>query len=92
MLDAYSTLGKAADRKVRMLFSGVPKLHWAWHLAERASYVNPRRSANFLDEDFQRLIKKLAQGCTAGRRIDLIPLVMMDKYRHGMDLAEEVFD
>jgi len=45
-LQEYSYLGDQADRDGRCLFSCVPKLHWLWHMADRAKFLNPRRCCN----------------------------------------------
>jgi hypothetical protein len=85
-LRGYTRLGLLADSKGFLLFSAVPKLHWAWHLAQRASFLNPRRAACFIDEDFVKHIKKLASASASGTALHRIPGKLMAKYRHALSL------
>ena len=77
----YTWLGVQADRLHLFLFSGVPKLHWLWHMAHRAHYLNPRRAACFIDEDFVGRVKKIAVRCTAASALHRVPTYVMQKYR-----------
>jgi len=83
-LQEYSYLGDQADRDGRCLFSCVPKLHWLWHMADRAKFLNPRRVATFMDEDFVKYMKMIGERCTAGTQLHNVPVSLMDKYRWGM--------
>ena len=85
-LQLWTWLGKEADKVGELLFSAVPKLHWLWHMAHRARYLNPRRVATFIDEDFVKHIKKLAQACTAGTMLHNVPASVTDKYRWAFAL------
>jgi hypothetical protein len=87
-LRGYTRLGLLADSKGFLLFSAVPKLHWAWHLAQRASFLNPRRVACFIDEDFVKHIKKLASASAPGTALHRIPSKLMGRYRHALSLQE----
>ena len=87
-LQVYTALGNLADRECDLLWNAVPKLHWWWHLAARAKFLNPRRGANFIDEDFHRLIKILGRSCLHGTPRHAVPRKMMRKYRHGVDIEE----
>ena len=82
---AYTWLGAEADKLHELRFTAAPKLHWAWHLAYKAFYLNPRRSACFLDEDFVKHCKTLGAKCTASTQLHRVPLSMMTKYRYGVD-------
>ena len=62
----YSYLGAQADIRSETLFSAVPKLHFLWHLAYRSKFMNPRRVATFMGEDFVKVCKGIAARCTAG--------------------------
>ena len=85
-LSAYTKLGNAADESDDLCFSAVPKLHWAWHLAYRAYWLNPRRVACFLDEDFVKYMKQLASRCGCSTQLHRVPLFLMEKYRYGVEL------
>ena len=83
-LREYSYLGDQAGRSGKCLFSAVPKLHWLWHMAYRARWLNPRRVATFMDEDFVKYMKMIGERCTAGTQLHNVPISLMDKYRWGM--------
>jgi hypothetical protein len=85
-LDSYNYLGNAANAADLLCFSGVPKLHWAWHLAYRSFWLNPRRVACFLDEDFVKYMKQLASRCGCSTQLHKVPLFMFQKYRFGAEL------
>ena len=85
-LSAYTHLGVQADARSSLLFSAVPKLHWAWHLAHRAMYLNPRRAACFIDEDFVKHMKTLGTRCTASTPLHKVVPAMMVKYTYGVGL------
>ena len=85
-LHCYTYLGNAANAANMLCFSAVPKLHWAWHLAYRAFWLNPRRVACFLDEDFVKYMKQLAGRCGCSTQLHRVPLFMFQKYRYGAEL------
>lgn len=85
-LESYTHLGIAADASGILCFSAVPKLHWAWHLAYRAYWLNPRRVACFLDEDFVKYMKQLASRCACSTQLHRVPIFLMEKYRYGVEL------
>lgn len=82
----YSWLGVQADSRSELLFSGVPKLHWLWHMADRSLFLNPRRVACFTGEDFVKHMKKIAVKSSAGTALHKIPLTVMQKHRWGVHL------
>ncbi len=85
-LGCYTYLGNAANASDMLCFSAVPKLHWAWHLAYRAFWLNPRRVACFLDEDFVKYMKHFAGRCGCSTQLHRVPLFMFQKYRYGAEL------
>jgi hypothetical protein len=87
VLRYYTRLGNAADRRGDFLFSQVPKLHWAWHLAWFSQDLSPRRGACYMDEDFVRHLKLITQRCTSGTPLNAIPNMVALKYRWGMHIA-----
>ena len=84
MVNAYSWLATQADAKGLLVFSLVPKLHWVWHMANKAIYSNPRRVACWLDEDHMKHLKRLATSCTHGGARHLVPAAMLKKLRWAM--------
>ena len=82
----YTRLGNACDAKGRLLFNAVPKLHWLWHMAARSRYLNPRRAATFIDEDFVKQLKRICAKCVAGTQQHFVPRRLMLKYRWGVGL------
>ena len=87
-LEAYSWLALESDKKDEMLFTVAPKFHFLWHLGQRAVYLNPRRAACFIDEDFVKHMKKLCSKCLSNRPLHLATIGMMDKYRYGLTLEK----
>ena len=83
-LRLYSRLAAAAVQAGDLLWTVAPKFHALWHLGEKAESLNPRRGACFLDEDFMRRLKAIAQRCTASTPLHNIPAAILDKYRWGM--------
>ena len=65
-LKDYALLANSADREKASLYSLVPKHHWLWHLADRALFINPRRSCCLLDEDYVGKIKLVVASCAFG--------------------------
>jgi hypothetical protein len=86
VLKLYTRLGNIANRNGDLLFSQVPKVHWAWHLAWHAQFLSPRRGACYLDEDFVRHLKLIAQRCISGTALHAIPNMVALKYRWGMHI------
>ena len=84
-LKQYNWLADQADARKDLLFSNVPKLHVCWHLGDRAKYLSTRRGACFIDEDYQRHLKILAQSCAHGTPLHQIFVSMMFKYRWALD-------
>ncbi len=83
---AYSWLATECDKRALLLFNVVPKLHWMWHLAFRSRYLNPRRVATFIDEDFVKHRKLVASKSVAGPQMHRVPASLLMKYRWGMTL------
>lgn len=85
-LTHYTWLGLAADNNKDMLFSAAPQLHWHWHVGKRAVYLNPRKEACWMDEDFMKHMKSLVVGCTSGTPTHNVPISVIDKYRWGFSV------
>ena len=85
-LEHYSWLGVEADRRSECLFTAAPKLHWAWHMADRCRYLNPRKVATWTGEDFVKHTKRIAVRSCAGTPLHAVPLSVMGKYRWGLHI------
>ena len=85
-LRCYSRLGKAADEVGDLLWSAVPKLHWAWHWGDRSRFLSPRRGACFIDEDFVGRIKTIVTSVVHGSPAHLASVSVATKFRAGRDL------
>jgi hypothetical protein len=88
-LDDYTFLGVEAEKRRELLFSAVPKLHWLFHLAIRSKWLNPRRVACWLDEDFVKFMKRIAARCVAGTALHKVPVATMAKYRWGLYIESQ---
>jgi hypothetical protein len=85
-LNGYTLLGLDCDRKQQLGFTAAPKLHWLWHMAFRSKFLNPRRVACFIDEDFVNHMKHIAARCCSGTQLHNVPTSLMKKYRWGLYL------
>ena len=85
-LNEYTSLGIQSDHHKDLLFSGVPKLHWLWHLAHRAFWLHPRRVACWLDEDFMQHCRIGVHFSTRGRQRHNVPEGFFKRYRYAQDL------
>eukprot|EP00959_Pyramimonas_sp_CCMP1952_P309646 6480016-Pyramimonas_sp.AAC.1 len=82
----YCRLATMSDRRMLMLFSAVPKLHWVWHMAHRGLYLSIRRGATFVDEDFVKHMKKIGSKCISGTPMHDVPFSLVTKYRWGLSV------
>ena len=85
-LSNYTKLAHESDDKDLLLFNAVPKLHFFWHMSQRARFMNPRRVATFIDEDFVKLIKQIGARCAHGTQQHNVPRSLMAKYRWGIGM------
>ena len=46
-LSLYQGLAHASDQRKDLLFNLVPKLHWLWHLGQKAIFLNPRKDKQY---------------------------------------------
>ena len=69
-----------------LLFTFAPKHHMMYHWACKARYLNPRRSACLIDEDYVGIIKNIVRRCTAGTQLHDVATKVMEKYRWGMHM------
>ena len=83
LLVSYQRLAAAATSEGLVIFNFPTKWHWLWHLGERASYLNPRRAATMLNEDFVGKMKDLTHSCAAGTELHQIAMKGCEKYRWG---------
>ena len=88
-LVAYTWLGSRADECGDLLFTAAPKLHWLWHMADRAKFLSPRKAACFVDEDLMKHLKRLAARTTPGTQAHKVPLTMFEKYRWAVSLQSQ---
>ena len=90
-LKDYALLANSADREKASLYALVPKHHWLWHLADRALFINPRRSCCLLDEDYVGKIKLVVASCAFGTPLHNVQSKAAEQYRYGfsshIDLA-----
>ena len=70
----YNYLADEALRKGIRAYKFVPKFHMFMHICEHQTFINPRLSWCYLDEDLQRFMKKIALSCHA---LNLAPMVML---------------
>ena len=83
-LSLYQGLAHASDQRKDLLFNLVPKLHWLWHLGQKAIFLNPRKGNTMVDEDYVGIFKKIVQACAQGTPSASVSLACMDKYCWGL--------
>lgn len=85
-LKAYTIIGHMAEARGDLLYNMTTKFHMLWHLADRAKYLCPRRSACLIDEDFVGRTKEVAQASSAGTQLHIVPEKLTEKMRWGKSL------
>ena len=80
----YQRLAHAAELRGDLYWSMPSKLHWFWHLADRAKFWNPRRTNCLLDEDFVGKHKILVHACSPGTELHKMPEKASERYRWAM--------
>ena len=85
-LKCYCWLSVASEKRKLVLFNVVPKLHFMWHMAWRAKFLNPRLGATFIDEDFVKHMKKVTAMSVSGTPMHEVPKTLVGKYRWGLSL------
>ena len=86
-LIAYSEAAHHCNLVAKLcLFNVAPKFHWLWHMSFRSRFMNPRRCACFIDEDFVKHMKQVAAKSVAGTRLHLVPRRVIAKYRWGLSM------
>ena len=81
ILHDYSVLAHKADLEGLFLWSMTPKWHWLYHLAERASYINPRMACCMVDEDYVGQLKVIVASCAQGTPSHKVPEKVSEKLR-----------
>ena len=80
-LENYTSLAISATDNGDLLFNTTAKLHWYYHLGERAAFLNPRVGSCWLDEDFVGRFKTIVHACGFGLASHRVPQQAMEKYR-----------
>lgn len=79
-LVSYQELAFLAESAGKLLWNNPAKFHWLWHLADKARFLNPRRTNTFVDEDFVGRVKVLVHSCSAGTSLQGMVCKFADKY------------
>jgi hypothetical protein len=88
-LDKYTQLGHKADARGDLLWNCTVKFHWLYHLGQRCHFLNPRRGACWIDEDYVGKWKVVAQACSRGSPLHVIPGKVIEKMRWGLHFLHE---
>ena len=83
----YQECAFKAQEAGDLLFNNPTKFHWLWHWSRRVSYLNPRQTNCYLDEDYVGKLKILLASCSAGSDIVLITTKALEKYRWALHFA-----
>lgn len=79
----YQRLAAKAEANGDFLWNQPTKFHWLWHLADRARFINPRRSCTMVDEDFVGRMKVVTHASSAGTQLHDMSRKSCEKYRWG---------
>ena len=82
-LMVYSQLANAADGEGALLFATAPKHHYMAHMADRAQFVNPRKSCCLIDESFVGQMKAVVRANAHGTQSHTIQQKVAEVYRYG---------
>ena len=79
------------------IFDVTIKTHQMMHGALRCGHLNPRKSYNYIGEDFMHKSKVLMESCVAGNSAASSTLKHMEKYCIALDLTlqqieDDIFD
>eukprot|EP00811_Abedinium_folium_P007717 NODE_17121_length_960_cov_4.072029.p1 GENE.NODE_17121_length_960_cov_4.072029~~NODE_17121_length_960_cov_4.072029.p1 ORF type:complete len:260 (-),score=55.24 NODE_17121_length_960_cov_4.072029:131-910(-) len=85
-LRTYSGLANNADTRGELLWAVTVKSHWFWHLGMRGKYLQTRRGATMLDEDYMGHIKDLVAGCVHGTPSHQVPGNFVERDRWAMTM------
>ena len=80
----YQKLAFEAEKNGECVWSMPTQFHWLYHWAERARFLNPRKTNTMIDEDFVGYAKGLAHACAAGTELHVMPVKAAEKYRWAM--------
>jgi len=90
LLIDYQKVAASADRRGDLIWNMPTKWHWLWHLGERAQYLNPRRAATMLNEDFVSHKKDLTHSCAAGTELHQTSIKASTKHRWGFHFESKM--
>ena len=90
LLMAYQKMAAQADSDGDLLWNIPTKWHMLWHLGQRSQFINPRRAATMMNEDFVCNIKDLTHSCAAGTQLHQMAMKGYEKYRWGSTFLEGV--
>jgi hypothetical protein len=86
LLAHYTALGNEAQGRGLKMWSLRPKHHVLWHMAQQARFLHPRAAMCYADESFVGAMKKMAQKCVSGKRMETCGPIIVTKYVYGMML------
>eukprot|EP00959_Pyramimonas_sp_CCMP1952_P262447 5487468-Pyramimonas_sp.AAC.2 len=79
----YSALAAKAMKDGKYKYSVVNKHHMFWHLAQGATWMNPRFQHCFMAEDFMRIVVKVAFAALMGSPTLSLSAKGVDRWRIG---------
>lgn len=69
-----------------LIFDVTIKSHYTAHCALRARFLNPRRSWNYMGEDFMHYCRQMLGQCMQGNDMARAIVKLMEKYVRGMHI------
>ena len=89
MAQLHRSLNIGYEEKGAQLFADIPKLHAFLHCALASSYLSPRLTCCFRQEDNMNVHRTLAQSCCRGIRGPQVTAKMVAKMRIALHLQLE---
>ena len=83
----YTALAASAHEAKKLMWSIVPKLHFCYHIALQAEYINPAAVWTYSFESFVGIISDVAQACSIGQSILKVSDSLLDRWRIGFHLS-----
>ena len=82
-----------ARQRKRLLYNITYKFHYLWHLAQEATFINPRiGGCCYANEDMMGKLAGLARGCTTGTNSLKVAQSILDKYIRAIAVQWAEYD
>ena len=84
VLVMWSHVANDSDEKGLNIWNTVTKLHYLYHLGQKAMFLNPRKGNTMLEETYMGVCKTLAKSCLNSTDDHMMPKAFMEKYQWAL--------